>query len=257
MNGYIFDLDGTIYLGDKLIDGALETYEYLKEAGHKIVFVTNKPIHSRNEYVEKLRDFGFDVTLEEVVNSNYITALYLQKTLQEGEQVYMIGEHALKEELELAGIKVSDNEMDAKIVVLSWDRQFTYDKLNKAFQAWKNGAGIIATNPDRTCPVEGGEVPDCGAIIGAMEGAIGEKVELITGKPSEMMASLVVDTILKLPASSCYMVGDRLETDIRMGNEAGLQTILVLSGVTDVKMAAESDIQPTYTLDSVRSIQSL
>ncbi|MET1012892.1 MAG: HAD-IIA family hydrolase [Paenisporosarcina sp.] len=257
VKGFIFDLDGTIYLGEKLINGALETYQFLVNAGHKVVFVTNKPISSRQEYTEKLNHFGFDISIEQVINSNYVTALYLQNTLQAGEGVYMIGETALKEELELAGIRVTENEMEAKSVVISWDRQFTYDKLNKAFQAWKNGAEVIATNPDRTCPIEGGEIPDCGAIIGAVEGATGEKVDLIAGKPSELMADLVVNHLLQLPPSSCYMVGDRLETDIQMGLDAGLQTILVLSGVTDAKMAADSTIKPTFTFDSVREIQTL
>lgn len=257
MKGFIFDLDGTIYLGEHLIEGALQTYSHLISEGHKVVFVTNKPIATREDYLGKLKKFGFDVTLDQIVNSNYALAIFLGKHLEEGQKVLVIGEDAVLDELREANIAVTEDETEAAFVALSWDREFTYDKLNKAFQAWKLGAKIVATNPDRTCPVEGGEIPDCGAMIGALEGATGEKITNIAGKPSKLMVDLVVNDVLNLPYEDCYMIGDRLETDIKMGNESGLQTILVLSGVTSAEMAEESPIKATYTLDSVEAIPAL
>ncbi len=130
-------------------------------------------------------------------------------------------------------VPLTDDYHDAAFVVLGWDRNFTYQKLNHAFQAWRNGAKILATNPDRTCPVYNGQIPDCGAMIGAMEGATGEKVELILGKPSTIAAHFIVTEQFKLPPEDCFIVGDRLETDIKMGNDYGLQSVLVLTGITD------------------------
>ena len=133
-------------------------------------------------------------------------------------------------------IKLAENPASASHVVLGWDREFTYDKLNNAFQAWRNGAEIIATNPDRTCPVKDGEIPDCGAMIGALEGATGEPVKMITGKPSSLMAEYVLKNVLGMEADQCYMVGDRLETDIKMANDAGIHSVLVYAGITNEDM---------------------
>src|SRR5690606_38041026 len=144
--------------------------------------LTNKSIAKRTDYVEKLNSLGIDVELNEVINSNYITAHYLKANMSAEDTAYVIGEQPLFDELAEEEIRLAEVPSEASYVVLGWDRQFTYDKLNYAFQAWKNGAKIIATNPDRTCPVEGGEIPDCGALIGAIEGATGEPVTMITRK---------------------------------------------------------------------------
>src|SRR5690606_33549015 len=164
---------------------------------------------------------------------------------------YVIGEQPLFDELAEEEIRLAEVPSEASYVVLGWDRQFTYDKLNHAFQAWKNGAKIIATNPDRTCPVEGGEIPDCGALIGAIEGATGEPVTMITGKPSQMMAEYVLSEVLEMDAVDCFMVGDRLETDIKMANDAGIQSVLVMTGITDARMLEVSVELPNHVLMSV------
>ncbi|MDX1807314.1 MAG: HAD-IIA family hydrolase [Paenisporosarcina sp.] len=200
MAGYIFDLDGTIYLGDKLINGALETYDYLISNGHKVVFVTNKPIASQEDYHRKLTKFGLDVKVNQIVNSSYATAIYLTKYATATDQVYVVGEQPLIEELNQAKIPMTNNPLDADYVVVSWDRQFTYDKLNNMYQAWKNGAKFVATNPDRTCPVDGGEVPDCGSIMGAFTAATGNEITEIGGKPSRLMADLVLEEVVLPPA---------------------------------------------------------
>ena len=182
---------------------------------------------------------------------------YLRSVMTEKDSVYVVGEEPLFEELLEAGIKQAYVPAEASYVVLGWDRKFTYDKLNYAFQAWRNGAKIIATNPDRTCPVQNGEIPDCGAMIGAMEGATGEPVTMITGKPSSMMAQYVLDKVLGMKAEDCFMIGDRLETDIRMANENSIQSVLVMTGITNEEMLKTTDDVPDFVLDSVRDITKL
>ncbi len=255
--GYIFDLDGTIYVDDLLIDGAIEAIQELRNDGHKIVFLTNKSIDTIDSYVKKLQRLGIDVSHEHVVNSNYLTARYLSSRMGPDEKVMVIGEQPLLDELADMGIEVSDNETEVSYVVLGWDRDFTYEKLNRAFQAWKNGAVVVATNPDRTCPIKGGQIPDCGAMIGAMEGATGEKVDIILGKPSPLAARFIVDDILKLPPGNCYMVGDRLETDIRMGNDYGVNSVLVLTGITEKSMLRHAKDQPDFIIDSIKELPNL
>ncbi|MEN1969880.1 HAD-IIA family hydrolase [Lentibacillus sp. N15] len=255
--GYIFDLDGTVYLDDKVINGAVETIRTLKERGDKIVFFTNKSIQTTASYVQKLNTLGIEAQKENVINSNLLVAKYLTENLNCNEKVMIIGEDPLVNEITSFNIKVSDNPDEVKYVVLGWDRKFTYDKLNQAFQAWKKGARIIATNPDRTCPLEDGQVPDCGAIIGAIEGATGEKVDIVLGKPSLLAAKFIVDNILMIPSERCFMVGDRLETDIKMGIDYGLNTILVLTGVTDEVALKESSYKPNFTLNSIKDILNL
>jgi arabinose operon protein AraL len=219
-----------------------------------VVFVTNKPIASQEEYHHKLTKFGFDVTVNQIINSSYATAIFLTKYAKPADQVFVVGEQPLIDELNQANIQMTDNPLEAEYVVVSWDRQFTYEKLNNMYQAWKNGAKFVATNPDRTCPVDGGEVPDCGSIMGAFTAASGHEITEIGGKPSRLMADLVLDEVLKMDANDCYMIGDRLETDILMGNNANLTTILVLSGVTTEEMAKVSTIKSTYTLPSVKEL---
>ena len=254
--GYIFDLDGTVYLGDKEIDGAAEAINNLRERGDKVIFLTNKPIATRKSYVEKLNRIGIETSLAEVLNSNYLMAIYLKKNLLDEQKVFVIGEQPLFEELEKKSIPITKDESNAEYVVLSWDRQFTYDKLAAAYRAWTKGAKIIATNPDRTCPMEDGQVPDCGAMIGAIEGVTGQSIDLVVGKPSQIMAEAAVEQ-MKLDYSQCYMVGDRLETDIKMGNSVGMKTILVLSGITKKEMVDSSPHKPTYILNSVKEITSI
>lgn len=256
-NGYILDLDGTVYLDDNAIDGAAETIRALRERGDKVVFLTNKSIETIESYVQKLNSLGIEADNEDVINSNLLVAKYLNGKLNCNEKVMIIGEEPLVNQVTSFNIKISDNPNEVKYVVLGWDRKFTYDKLNLVFQAWKKGACIIATNPDRTCPMKYGQVPDCGAIIGAVEGATGEKVEIVLGKPSLLAAQFIVDDILMIPPERCFMVGDRIETDIKMGIDFGLNSILVLTGIADVSMLKKSPYKPNFTLNSIKDILNL
>lgn len=247
--GYIFDLDGTLYLGDRAIPGAPETLAALRAQGAKVAFLSNKPIEPASSYAAKLTRLGIPAANEEVLNSSIIMARYLQRTAP-GARVYLIGEQPLADELLKRGIEIVTDPLAAAFVVVSWDRQFTYRKLDDALQAIKNGARFIATHPDRTCPVEGGEVADVGGMIGAIEGVTGKRVELVTGKPSPITVQEALD-LLGLAPDECIMVGDRLETDIRMGKEAGMATAVVLSGVSQRADVAGAQWQPDYVLESV------
>ncbi|MFS0750590.1 HAD-IIA family hydrolase [Oceanobacillus sp. 1P07AA] len=252
--GFIFDLDGTIYIDNQLIPGALDTVQKLIERGDKIIYFTNKSIESIATYVQKLRALGIEVQDNQIVNSNYLVARYLEKNIAQQANVMVIGENPLIEEIEKIGIGCTWNPVETSYVIIGWDREFTYEKLNLAFQAWKKGATIIATNPDRTCPVASGEIPDCGAMIGALEGATGEKVEMILGKPSVQAAKFITQELMRLPPEQCFMIGDRIETDIKMGIESGMHTVLVLTGITTKEMVNQSQYQPEFIVDSIRDL---
>ncbi|MFH5182030.1 HAD-IIA family hydrolase [Paenibacillus sp. TAB 01] len=256
MRGYVFDLDGTIYLGDKMIEGAAEVIRVLRERGDRVVFLSNKPIATRQSYAEKLTKMGIPTQVEDVLNSSLIVARYLKKRVQSGDRVFVIGEAPIHDELREHGISLTDDCEKPDYVVLSWDRQFTYDKLNIVYQAAMNGSKIIASNPDATCPLDSGQIPDTGTFIAALEAATGKSIDLVAGKPSLIAAEAAVEH-LGLSYADCFMIGDRLETDIRMGNEAGMASVLVLTGVTTKEMAEQSPDRPKYVLNTIKEIVGL
>lgn len=248
--GYLFDLDGTIYLGDRALTGAVETIAKLRAQGARVAFLSNKPIEPAASFAAKLTRLGIPTPPEEVLNSSIVMARYLSRTAP-GTTAYLIGEEPLADELRQRSIRLTEDPLAAEYVVVSWDRQFTYKKLNDALQAIRRGARCIATHPDRTCPVDGGEVADVGGMIGAIEGVTGKQVELITGKPSPITVQEAMHMLGLEDPAECIMVGDRLETDMRMGREAGMATALVLTGVTTRDQVGSSPWQPDYVLDGL------
>lgn len=247
--GYVFDLDGTVYLGERLIPGADRVINGLRDRGCRLAFLSNKPIDQRENYAKKLTKLGIPVSTDQVINSSYAAAQWLSSTAP-GCRVYVIGEHVLKRELANAGIVVVDDSYEVDFVVASFDRTFDYRKLYHAMISIKNGARFIATNPDRTCPVEGGELPDCAAVIGAIQGATGIGIEAVMGKPSEVMLKTALE-MLELPPEKCTMVGDRLETDIAMGKKAGMLSLLVLTGASTRDDIVRLGITPDYICDGI------
>lgn len=247
--GYIFDLDGTIYLSNRLLAKADQVIEYLEKLGKKVVFLSNKPIESRADYAAKLNRMGIKAKLDSIINSSLVTALCIQEE-KPGAVVYVIGEPPLVHELEAAGLTVTSNPLQAEFLVVAFDRTFHYNKLNDAMIALKNGARYFATNPDKTCPIDGGEIPDCAGMMGAIEGVTGKRPELICGKPSPQMLTAALRQ-LQLSADQCLMVGDRLETDIQMGISLNIDTALVLTGITTLESLGLSHIEPTYILKSI------
>ena len=249
--GWLLDLDGTVYLGEQLIPGAAEAIAALRGAGRRVAFLSNKPLQTRDDYAAKLTRLGVPAAADEVINSSLVLARHL-RALDPGAPVYVIGEPPMQAEMAAHGFEVRNDER-VRWVVIAFDRTFTYAKLNTALQAVRGGARLIATNPDRTCPVEGGEIPDCAGMIAAVEAVTNTKVETIVGKPSPLILEVALRA-LGCVAHESVIVGDRVETDIAMGKQLGLATILVLSGVThsdDPRIAA---LAPDHVLRSVREL---
>ena len=253
--GYIFDLDGTIYLGEEAIPGAPKTIAKLREEGCGVIFLSNKPLEPRENYAKKLTKLGILTPTEDVINSSQVMIQYLLKEMPTA-TVFPIGEKPLWDEFSAAGVSLSENPAEIDVVIASFDRTFEYRKLDIGYQSLRLGARFFATNADRTCPVAGGEIPDAAAVIGALEGCSGRKLELVAGKPSPLMVETVLEG-LGLKAEDCLMVGDRLETDMLMGGEAGMATALVLTGVTKREDIPQSSVQPDFILESVVDILNL
>jgi len=256
--GFIFDLDGTVYLNDELIPGANRVIRIIREKGRKVVFLSNKPIQTREEYASKLSRLGIPTQPGEVINSSLVMTNYLKENAPSA-KLFIVGETPFIEELKRAGFTISEEPKEIEYVVVAFDRTFDYRKLNIAFQAIKLGAHFVATNPDRTCPVEGGEIPDCAGMIAAVEAVTGKKVEVIVGKPSPLMIQAALG-VMELRPEECILIGDRLETDIRMGKEAGIATGIVLTGVTDETILKEykhSPMQPDFVFQSIADVENL
>ena len=158
--------------------------------------------------------------------------------------------------MKLYRFTITDEPKEIEYVVVAFDRTFDYRKLNIAFQAIKLGAHFVATNPDRTCPVEGGEIPDCAGMIAAIEAVTGKKVEIIVGKPSPIMIQAALE-VMGLKPGDCILIGDRLETDIKMGKESGIATGIVLTGVTDEKTLKETSIPPDFVFQTISDVDNL
>ncbi|HEY2995441.1 MAG TPA: HAD-IIA family hydrolase [Methylomirabilota bacterium] len=250
--GWLFDLDGTVYLGEALIPGAAETIAALRADGRRVAFLSNKPLYTRGDYAEKLTRLGIPARADEVVNSSIVLARHLQR-LDAGAPVFVIGEPPLIGELRAHGFEVR-NDPDVRWVVIAFDRTFDYAKLNTALQAVRrHDARLIATNPDRTCPTAEGEIPDCAGMMAAVEAVTGKTVEVVVGKPSPIILEVALET-LGVAAGDCVMVGDRIETDIVMGKRLGLATVLVLSGITRGDDPRIAELRPDLVLDSIGSL---
>ena len=253
--GYIFDLDGTVYLGERLIPGADRVVATLRASGRRVVFLSNKPLESRESYAAKLTRLGIPTAPEDVIHSSAVLARALA-TRHPGATAFVLGEPPLIEELRRAGVPVvqDPSAVDWRVdfVVAAFDRTLTWEKLNDAHQALRRGARLVATNPDRTCPVEGGDVPDAGAVIAALESSSGRRLEWVAGKPSPLVVEAALARLGTQPHET-VMVGDRLETDMAMARQAGLTAVLVLTGVTgpDLVASAPEPWRPDVVLESI------
>ena len=256
--GFIFDLDGTVYLSGRLIPGADVTIQRLREKGKKVVFLSNKPIQTREDYASKLTRLGIPTQPDEVINSTFVMVHYLKGNAPQA-KLFVVGETPFLEELKRAGFGITEDPREVDYVVVAFDRTFDYRKLNIAFQSIRMGAHFVATNPDRTCPVEGGEIPDCAGMIAAIEAVTEKKVEIIVGKPSPLMVQAAL-RVMGLRPEDCILIGDRLETDIKMGKDSGMATGIVLTGVTDektLKPYRHSLMKPDFVLRSIVEVENL
>jgi arabinose operon protein AraL len=249
--GWLFDLDGTVYRGEALVPGADETIAALRADGRRVAFLSNKPLETRDDYARKLTRLGVPAAPDDVVNSSLVLARHLA-ALDAGAPIFVIGEPPLLAELRAHGFEVRADHR-VRWVVIAFDRTFDYAKLNTALQAVRQGARLIATNPDRTCPTEDGEIPDCAGMTAAVEAVTGARVEIVVGKPSPIILDVALAR-LGVPAAEAVIVGDRIETDIVMGKQRGLATVLVLTGVTRADDPRVAGIAPDLVLPSVRDL---
>jgi NagD protein len=254
--GYVFDLDGTLYLGDRLLPGAADTVMSIRASGAHVVFLTNKPLETPATYAAKLSDLGIPASARDVVSSTDSLLRYLHGHAR-GARILPVTEPLLVTMLADAGFTIVDPALGdpttADVVVVSWDRTFDYQKLVAAFLAVRAGARIVATNPDPFCPTPDGDLPDCAAMLAAIEASTGARAEAIVGKPSPHMAATLLER-LALSADGTILIGDRLSTDVRMAHEAGMASALVLTGATRADALAGSAVVPDYVLDRVADV---
>jgi len=251
-DAYIFDLDGTVYLGDTLLPGAGETIRRLRALSRRTLFLSNNPTRTRRAYAERLTALGLPTPVEDVVNSSSVMVDFLQRRMP-GARLFVIGERSLQEELVAGGFILTGDAATVDAVIASFDRTFDYGKLQIAFDAIRAGARFFATNADRYCPVPGGGQPDAAAMIAAVEACTGATVEAVVGKPSRYMAEAIL-ALVDAPPERCLMIGDRLETDVLLGLNNGMDAALVLTGATSQAEAVASSIAPTYVLESLADL---
>lgn len=253
-DAYIFDMDGTIYLGDDLLPGAKRLVEGLRSLGRPVRFLSNNPTKDPQLYVEKLEKLGIPTPIEEIANTVVTTVRWLKANHPDA-VVFPISEQPLKKALAEAGIAMSEDPERIDIVIASYDRTFDYSKLQIAFDAiwFHRRAALIGTNPDRFCPFPGGMgQPDCAAIVAAIEACTGTRAETILGKPNPQMARTALRG-LDIDLGRAVMVGDRLMTDIRLATAAGMVSAMPLTGESTREEAAALPPQerPTYVLERV------
>lgn len=254
---YVFDLDGTIYLGDGLLPGAREVVERVRTSGAVVRFVSNNPTLRLVDYQAKLERLGLPVGPDELVTSLVSTTRWLTRHRPDG-VVFPIGEEPLIEALTQAGIAISENPAEIDIVLASYDRGFDYRKLQIAFDAlwFHKRASLMSTNPDRFCPFPGGRgEPDAASIVAAIEASTQVQLERTFGKPSALMAEMALAGLDVAPQDA-IMVGDRLHTDIAMGRRHGMDAALVLtgdSGRADIASVPARE-RPTYVLESLAEL---
>ena len=252
--GYVFDLDGTIYLGDELLPGAKRLILKLRELGKRVVFLSNNPTKDPRMYAEKLGKLGLKTPASEIVNTVVTMTSWLLSNRPEA-TVFPISEEPLKNALSEAGIRMSENPEEIDIVIASYDRTFDYRKLQIAFDAiwFYERAMLVTTNPDRYCPFPGGRgEPDAAAIVAAIEACTGAKCQVNVGKPDPIMLETMID-LIGLDAKECIVSGDRLYTEIQMAKRAGMRSAVVLTGEsTEEDLAREPEENlPDYTLQRI------
>jgi HAD superfamily hydrolase (TIGR01450 family) len=251
-DGYAFDLDGTVYLGDAALPGAVETIARIRQAGRPVVFVTNNPLHTAEDYAAKLQGLGVEATSADVVTATDALVTYLKTASPHG-PLLVLGETLLLRILAAAGFVLTTDAAVADVVVVSFDRTFDYAKLLAAYRAVRlHGARLVATNPDPYCPTPEGGLPDCAAMLAAVQACTGAVAEAVVGKPSRHMAAAVLDR-LGVAAAGAVMVGDRLSTDMVMARNAGMTSVLVLTGATSPAelAAAEPARLPDYVIETL------
>lgn len=249
---FVLDLDGTVYLGGQLLPGALAFIDYLRESERDFLFLTNNSSRHAEYYVQKLAAFGVRCTVEDILTAGEATAQYIKK-LKAGARVYLVGTPELEQEFQQHGFTLTADAPD--FVVLGFDTTLTYEKLAVACRLIRKGVAFIATHPDLNCPVEDGYIPDCGAMTALIHSSTGVSPKVI-GKPNREIIDMILAKRGDYQPWQMAMVGDRLYTDIATGRNAGIKTVLVLSGETARGDLEGSPIQPDYVSEHLAALLS-
>lgn len=252
MKLYLFDMDGTLYLGDRLFDFTLPLLAKIRETGGKYLFMTNNSSKSVADYIRKLGKMGISATREDFMTSSQATAYYLHKH-HEGQRLYVCGTRSLKQELRMEGFTVTENVEETDCIVMGFDTELTFQKLHDvSFLLLTRELPYIATNPDLVCPTEFGSVPDCGSVCQMIFHATGKR-PVVIGKPSPLMPELAMERLGCSKAQTC-VIGDRIYTDVKSGLNAGITGVLVLSGETTPEILTASADKPHLVLESAEAI---
>ena len=239
---FLLDMDGTFYLGEQLLEGALRFIDVLHQQGCEFLFLTNNSSKDSQQYVEKIGRLGLSIPREKVLTSGEATTMHLQSQ-KPGARVYVVGTSALEHEFLERGFVFDDETPE--YVVLGFDTTLNYAKLWTLCNLVRAGVPYIATHPDYNCPTESGYMPDIGATIAFVKASTGREPDLIVGKPNPLFVEKAAERT-GIPVSAMCMIGDRLYTDIALGATAGIPTILVLSGETRQEDVSTSQYQPDY-----------
>ena len=250
---FLFDMDGTLYLGDRLYGFTQELLQTIRQKGGKYLFMTNNSSKSVEDYIKKLRNMGIDATYEDFMTSSQATAYYLHKH-HEGKKLYVCGTKSLQRELEKEGFTVTTDLEQVDCIVMGFDTELTFQKLHDVsfLLLTRPELTYIATNPDLVCPTEFGSVPDCGSVCICIKNATG-KEPVVIGKPSPLMPQLAMERLGVSKEQTC-VVGDRIYTDICSGLNAGVTSVLVMSGETTPRILAESVQKPHLVLQDAGEI---
>ncbi|MEW6619596.1 MAG: HAD-IIA family hydrolase [bacterium] len=255
---YIFDLDGVIYRGKKVIDGAPETLKILRERGHNLFFLTNDTSKTREGYVAFLKRMGVQCVIEEIMTAAYATAIYFERNNILNTSAFVIGGKGLKEELKNVCVEIienSDCKKKVDYVIVGLDKTFNYKKLVSAQQLILSGANFIATNNDFLSPKENLFLPGAGTLVSAIQSATGCS-PIILGKPEIFTLELILNG--RKDTGEVILVGDTLQTDILAGNRIGARTVLVLTGVTTFEEAQQANgiFKPNVILKDITKLVS-
>jgi HAD superfamily hydrolase (TIGR01450 family) len=246
---FLFDMDGTLYLGDRLYDFTNELLHVIKSSGKKYMFMTNNSSKSIEDYIKKLSKLGIKAEYDDFITSSQATGYYLNKYYK-GKTLYVCGTNSLKAELIKNGYKITENLDEVEVVVMGFDTELTFKKLEDVSKLLllRKEIPYIATNPDYVCPTEFGSVPDCGSVCDMLYNVSGRR-PIVIGKPEPLMPILAMEHT-GYTKEETVVIGDRIYTDIRSGVNAGASTILVLSGESTRKTLEESDIKPEYVMEN-------
>lgn len=251
---FLLDMDGTIYLGEQIFDGSLDFINKIIKTNRKYVFMTNNSSKNKLNYVEKLNRLGIPANEENVFTSGMATGYYLNEYYP-GKRVYLAGTKSLEDELRYH-YHINLVEDNPEVVVMGFDRELNYKKLENVCEALDNGAIFIATNPDLVCPIENKRyIPDCGSMCIMIENATKRKPKYI-GKPDPMMIQLLSKKF-NIPVEKIAVIGDRVYTDIASGFNAKANTICVLSGESTMETINNSEIKPDFIFNSVKDLIDL